>query len=253
MHFYTKTENGVQPRHFVPMAKDPSKTRASRVTDARKAKKEGEIWYPSVTSVLGIFDKPGLNVWKENIFLEYAFQVDKTNMEMGSWIDAVRAKAQERFEEAPQAGTDIHDVLEKYIRDGIEPECDSERDICRNVEGKLLEMCGEQDWRCEEYFYSGGYAGCADLVSDEWVIDYKSKQEASKFKPGKMAYPEHAQQLAAYSEGFGGGRKCANIFICLETGEVDFHLHSEEEIKRGWKVFSHALEIFKVLKYDAEA
>lgn len=54
MHFYTQTENGVEPKHYVPMAKEPSRTRPSRTTDAKKAAKEGEVWYPSVTGILDI-------------------------------------------------------------------------------------------------------------------------------------------------------------------------------------------------------
>jgi hypothetical protein len=91
------------------------------------------------------------------------------------------------------------------------------------------------------------YAGTVDLISKEWVVDYKTKQTADKFKRGKMAYVDHARQLAAYDMGItkcGSSRRCANIFICIETGEVDFHEHTSEALDNGWLDFKDALEIY---------
>ena len=258
MHFYTKTENGVEPRHFVKQKKDPSKSRASRVTDAKSAAKTGERWFPSVTGILGVLDKPGLNNWKVDQHLQTAweFHLDSSNrdkpMTYDDFLAIVKSGTRERLDSAPKAGTDMHDVLERYIRDGVEPD-GIEFDICYAVKNKLNEVCGEQDWRCEEYFVDTamGYAGCADLVSDEWIIDYKTKQEANKFKPGKMAYPEHRRQLAAYDAGISPtGRRCANIFICLETGEIDFHQHKEKDLMNGWLDFQDCLNIYHRNTYN---
>ena len=109
----------------------------------------------------------------------------------------------------------------------------------------------------EEYFVNKehGYAGCADLIirgDENWVIDYKSKQEAAKFKPGKMAYPEHTRQLASYGIAFFGDKpfRAANIFICLETGEIDFHEHEQSKIESGWLDFVDCLSIYKRNTYN---
>ena len=124
MHFYAKTEKGIEPKHFVPMAKDPSKTRPSRTTDAKKAAKNGEVWYPSVTSVLNILDKPALVNWKVDKHLEQAFDyaceiaesLDIGSDEMKqSFNRAIKAKTQEALDAAPKAGTDIHQILEDYL------------------------------------------------------------------------------------------------------------------------------------------
>lgn len=264
-HFYEKTASGIEPRHFVPMAKDPSKLRPSRVTDARKALKNGEVWYPSVTTVLNVLDKPALVNWKVDQHLQTIFESegDELNPVMfnenyGEWLRLVKNITQDRMDLAPKAGTDIHQVLEDFIGKGVAPSDDLEMLICENVVKALRNNCGEIEWECEKYFVdeSFGYAGCADLVgsggSHDWVIDYKSKLTADKFKPGKMVYPEHYRQLAAYEAALfdSGDERRANIFICLETGEVDFHEHPQEKSESGWEDFKDCLSIYKRNTYN---
>ena len=124
MHFYTKTADGtIEPRHFVPMAKDPSRTRASRVTDAKKAAKNGEVWLPSVTTILNILDKPALINWKVDQHLDQAYRMAKEgqSLEGYSWKQEVKARTSEEMDKAPKAGTAIHEVLEDYIGKGKRP------------------------------------------------------------------------------------------------------------------------------------
>ena len=60
-HYYEKLPSGeVIPRHYVKMSKNPSKLRPTRITDVRKAAKEGNVWVPSVTTVQDILAKPAL-------------------------------------------------------------------------------------------------------------------------------------------------------------------------------------------------
>ena len=56
MHWYDREG---KPQHFVPSKN--GKLRASTLRDARK-----HGWMPSVTSVLDIMAKPGLDQWKIN-------------------------------------------------------------------------------------------------------------------------------------------------------------------------------------------
>jgi len=261
MHFYTKTEEGVQPRHFVEN-KSKGGLRPSRVTDARKAAKEGEVWLPSVTGILNVLDKPALVNWKIDQNLETVHHLINANEELRSddfegFKKAIKAKTQEKMDSAPKAGTDIHNVLESFIRDKQLPVAAMPQIICENVLDALNKNC-EFNWtnnefKCEEYFANQdlGFAGCADLVSDNWVIDYKSKQEAAKFKPGKMAYMDHSRQLAAYGNALcKKGFRAANIFICLENGEIDFHEHSQEDLEHGFEDFKDCLRIYHRNSYD---
>lgn len=258
MHFYEQTKDGIKPCHFVPMSKDPTRTRPSRVTDAKKAAKEGRVWYASVTSVLNILDKPALVNWKVDQHLQTVYEYllhEGVQSDYDSFARVMKAKTQERLDLAPQAGTDIHKVLEDFAIYNIMPDDPTERVICANVADAILNKTGGTlaEFHCEKYFINKahGYAGCADLYSSGWVIDYKSKKEASKFHPGKMAYPEHSRQLAAYGNALCDENfKAANIFICLGTGEVDFHEHKPEAIEIGWLDFLDCLSIYKRNTYN---
>lgn len=247
MHFYTETTNGIEPRHFVTMKSDPTKTRPSRFSDAKAAEKMGEKWYSSVTTFLGVLEKPALSSWKIDQHLITAYEKISSlpQIPLDEYLEIIKAITESRLDAAPKAGTDCHELLEKYFRDGVIPDGEIERKICENVKRVLQEKCGDQNWEYEKYFIDKelGYAGCSDLVSSDWCIDYKSKQEAAKFKPGKMVYAEHLRQLAAYMKALGC-KKAANIFICLENGEVDFHEHDEKALENGWLDFVACMGIF---------
>lgn len=261
MHFYEQTAHGVAPRHFVQQTSDPTKTRPSRVTDAKKAAKSGEIWYPSVTGILDVLDKPALKNWHieqhlQTIWDSWREDEFQPGSDMYSWFKAIKAATQERLDEAPKAGSDIHAILEQFLFSGSIPP-GIEGQIVKNIEECLTLNCGNLDWEKEIYFVNQdvGYAGQMDLVADNktaWVIDYKSKQTAEKFNPGKMAYDEHKRQLAAYGKAFFPERNfmAANIFICLENGEVDFDCHSFEDIEHGWADFKDCLSLYHRNKWN---
>lgn len=252
MHFYTQKGGVVESRHEVTQSKDKTKTRPSRVTDAIKARNQGEVWYPSVTTIMNMLDKPALVNWKIEAHLAQAYLVP-AGLTLDEYIAEVKARTEDELDKAPKAGTDIHKMLEDHLFVSV-PEDPIHAKIVRNIEAKLTEL-GITNPLKEKLFVddSYGFAGCADLVGNGWIIDYKSKQEASKFKVGKMAYPDHARQLGAYSMGINGViDKAANIFICLENGEIDFHAHSKEALQNGFDDFVDCLRIFNRNTYKPE-
>lgn len=256
MHFYTEVNGEVKPKHFVEN-KSKGGLRPSRVTDAKKAAKEGEVWFSSVTSVLNILDKPALVNWKVQKHLDTVFDMHQSEAieseDLEGWSRKVKAKTQEALDAAPKAGTDIHQVLEDFFKLGKSPSNEIELKLCENVQDIITNLDAVTPWNYEKYFVEKNdcYAGCADLVSDTWVIDYKSKQEAAKFKVGKMQYPEHIRQLAAYGNALcEEGFRAANIFVCLETGEVDFHECDEVKLANGWLDFKDCLSIYQRNTYN---
>ena len=268
MHFYTETENGIEPRHFVEMAKDKTRRRPSRTTDAKKAFKEkGERWAASVTTVLNILDKPALVNWKVGKHLETVYAIDVSQVDFSDYSSferTIKAKTQEEMDKAPKAGTDIHQILEDNLFIGARQThlTPMENKIVDNVENMIRDKTGldsRDDWYFEKYFLSDdGYAGCADLVSKNftWLIDYKSKQHTVQFKPGKMAYPDHTRQLGAYMRGFNATTstmESANLFVCLEDAQCDFHTHDADKLENGYLDFMDCLSIYKRNSYDMTA
>ena len=96
------------------------------------------------------------------------------------------------------------------------------------------------------FVHGSGFAGKVDLhCAPGWVVDFKTKNSCDKWKPGKMAYPEMAMQLAAYRVGLGlHNARCANIFICLEDGAVEFHEWDNAELDKQFANFADLLRIW---------
>lgn len=256
-HYYAQTETGVEPRHFVTL-KSRDELRPTRITDVKKWWREGQLVVPSVTTVQNELAKHALTAWLIDQHLTAAFKRGiPAESDYDRWAGMVKAEAELQMDKAPQAGTDMHKVLEAFMGESATiPDDPLLAKICYAVGHALDDRCPPpsdakafmEDWHCEQYFtHELGFGGCADLVGDGWIIDYKTKQTADKFKPGKMAYDDHRMQLAAYRVGFGmPNARCANIFICLEDGAIDFHEHTSQELEKGWQMFQHALAIWQI-------
>lgn len=250
-HFYEKTDSGVEPRHFVSMASRPGELRPTRLTDARKAG-----WYPSVTTVMGMLDKPALNDWRVTEHLKVAYdwcnlwgkpkELSQSYEDVNEWMREIKECTQEALDKAPKDGTDFHDSMEKYSKGLPVPE--EHGRACYKAFARVLEETGvaAPNWINEESFvHPMGFAGKVDAHTQLWCLDWKSKNTSDKWKPGKMAYPEMAMQLAAYRVGLGlDNARCANVFICLDGGMVEFYEWNEEELSRQWENFSDLLKIW---------
>ena len=242
MHVYEKTPTGIEPRHLV-QAKNGN-LRPTYLSDFKKWVAEGKLVAPSVTTILGILDKPALVNWKVDKHLEQAFACKADNYD--NYLTEVKRLTELSLDAAPRAGTDFHKVLSDY-QAGIFPDNPHEKMCADNAYYQIEEFTGfkAHQFDSEVSFCEPSYAGQADLVNDHWVIDFKTKQEASKFKPGKMAYDEHRLQLAAYRVGLNKpNARCANVFICLENGRVDFQEHLQLDLHKAELIFNHCVEIW---------
>jgi len=246
-HYYEKTETGVQPMHFVPLVSRPDELRPTRITDVRKWWKEGRIVHPSVTTVQGVLNKPALESWKIDRHLDQAWVTDPDKWNLEDYRTEVKRLTEIEMDRAPRAGTDIHNALELFSG-GELPGDDPNYALCEKVIDKVVEITGHKDWIIERRFVDDeyGYGGQVDLYRENWVIDFKSKQTADKFKPGKMCYDDQKIQLAAYRQALAPRASCANVFICLEDGQIDFHELTDDDLIRGWDMFYHALELWKI-------
>ena len=178
MHFYTQTAEGVAPRHFVEMSTRPGQLRPSRMSDAKAAAKRGEIWVPSVTSIMAVLDKPALVNWKVDMHLQQAYNIayrwGQSWDDPAQWIAEVKRLTELEMDKAPSAGTDIHKELEAWYTGGIVS--DGAKQICENVAAKIAQVTGIDQWHSERNFvHPMGFGGQVDLHNVQWVIDFKSK------------------------------------------------------------------------------
>lgn len=264
-HWYTPQG---EARHFI-------NGRATTLRDARK-----ENLLPSVTTILGILDKPALTNWKLK-------QVTEACWDCGDWEEDYNAYHKEMLNRAlgpdvtgVDRGGEIHDCNETiFLGHGIAHFPLDIQEIALEATG---EICGytatdPQDFSPEQIVIGNGYGGKVDLHNDDFVIDWKTKSIDDINK--KMAYPEHAMQLAAYAVALAGltlkgsfgvnkdgfwmeegtkwivDRRCINVFIDrTEPGKVVIHEWKPEEIELAWKKFKLLVEYWQLDKnYFPEA
>lgn len=215
-----------------------------RPTTLRDARKHG--WVPSVSTVWkDVVAAPGLARWSQGLLFEtmYLNQLHgpETEHEYRKRVfDIYKVESLK----AAERGTMIHGILENYFANGKgEPGYGS---LIKGTEAKLLEVCGKQDWKIEHSFaHQLGFGGKIDIHSDEWMVDFKTKELDDGKKPDM--YDAYGVQLAAYDHGMGGGRKLLNLFISVSSPGYVYPYQWED--KEGlFKMFSTALDLWKLIK-----
>jgi hypothetical protein len=94
----------------MPLAKGDGE----RNTTLRDAKKLG--LFPSVTTLLGLFAKPGLDRWKQNQLILIAFSnPPKAGETIEQYTDRCLLLHEKPVEEAADFGTKVHDAIEAYF------------------------------------------------------------------------------------------------------------------------------------------
>ena len=252
MHWYDTNGN--------PQYEVKKKDGGMRATTLRDARKYG--WVPSVTTVMDIVSKPGLEVWKVNKAIESALTVTRLVTETDAELSKrILAHSKQESEQAAKRGVHIHNELEEFFRNDCvhyERYTDTAK-ICEATKAILDTNCGKQDWVPEKSFCHKelGYGGKVDLYSDEWVIDFKTKGSIENKK--QLAYDAMAHQLIGYNKGipyymenredYWKERRIANVFISADNpGHDVFHEWPLDKHELYWNVFASALDLWKHMK-----
>lgn len=208
--------------------------RNTRLTDARE---RGLV--PSVTTISGLLAKPGLNTWLQQQVLLAALTLPRINGESEeNWLQRVMSDSKSTGREAADRGTRLHGVLESFYQGKL---IEFPNFVYR-VNTALETHFGPANWEAERSFSWGGYGGKVDLISDNIVVDFKSKEgDLSKVTP----YHEQIMQLAAYRMGLNKPTaRCANVYF-TESGDVRLIEHSEDDLSSAWECFQYLLAFYK--------
>ena len=227
--------------------------RAVTIRDARKL-----ALVPSVTTVLGILDKPALVQWFKKKSALATLEVPRQAFETEElWLKAVLSESTKTTTKAADTGTEIHDALEKVFKDERPTK---HVELASATFDKINYYFGADiKWDVEKYFsHPLGFGGRCDLSSqdgDGIVVDYKTKEDFKRNTKGvipKLAYDNHVQQLRSYAEGLGiPNARLVNVFIEY-SGEVVFHEWEKADGDRAWEMFKLVLELWKLdKKYDS--
>lgn len=237
-HWYDKNGNAV---YEVSKAKGDG-MRATTIADARKMD-----LVPSVTNILNIAAKPGLEAWKAKQILEASLTLPRIADEsLDDYAVRVMEDAKAQGKKAMERGTQLHAAIEMFIQ-RQSPPTEWTDHIAKTYETLLhhgIELLGG---KAEHSFASPlGYGGKIDFRNDEVLIDFKTKDRIDDKKP--LAYENHVQQLAAYGMGLfhpGEGYvlthftkfRAINVFIGVNDKQVRVIEHSWEDICSGFEQF----------------
>jgi hypothetical protein len=230
---------------YTVKAKDGS-DRPATLRDARKFN-----LVPSVTTVMKIMAKPGLDVWKNEQLLLAAMTLPRKETETEKeFIARIVADSKETGKQAAEKGTRIHESIERWYA--------GDRSIEHIDTAKAFEMAvfehfktdPFEKWKTEISFTSPlGFGGKVDLHTTTGlgiVIDAKTKD----FGPDDKveAYDEMLMQLAAYRQGLERpNARCANVFASrTHPGLIKIVEWSEEDLQKGWEMFQCLLKFWKI-------
>jgi hypothetical protein len=230
---------------YTVKAKDGS-DRPATLRDARKFN-----LVPSVTTVMKIMAKPGLDVWKNEQLLLAAMTLPRKETETEKeFIARIVADSKETGKQAAEKGTRIHESIERWYV--------GERDVEHLETAKAFELAVFQHfktdpfekWKTETAFASPlGFGGKVDLhtmTGQGIVVDAKTKD----FGPDDKveAYDEMLMQLAAYRQGLERpNARCANVFASrTHPGLIKIVEWSEEDLQKGWEMFQCLLRFWKI-------
>ena len=234
-HWYTRDGD---PMYTVPSKKDGT----PRNTTLRDARERNLV--PSVTTILNIAAKPGLNVWLQEQAILAALTLPRGTEETESaWLKRVVQDSKAQARDAADLGTEIHAAIQGFY----EGQKASAFPIHVQTCTKAIEShYGAKKWIAERAFaHEMGFGGKVDMHTDGIVIDIKTKDFDD---PAKVAgYDEHLMQLAAYRVGLGMPEaRCANVFVSRTNADLAVLKEwAEEDLARGWLMFTALLSFWQ--------
>ena len=224
-----------------------------RNTTLRDARKDNLV--PSVTTILGVTAKPGLEAWKQNQLLLAALTLPRGDGEAeADWIERVFQDSKETGRQAADRGTEIHAAIQahfegKEVTSEFQPFVDGAVMVIKSY-------FNDWEWLAEKSFAHEGFGGKCDLfvppspnpshLHDGFVVDIKTKDFGPDDKVA--AFDDHLLQLAAYRVGLGAQRaRCANVFVSRNhPGLAHVVEWSQEDLDRGWQMFHRLLEFWQI-------
>ncbi len=248
------------PYHEVVRA-DGNGMRSVTLRDARKVNA-----LPSVTNVLGVLAKPGLEGWKQEQAILAALTLPKREDEpLDAFARRVVEDMGEQVRSAADLGSSVHAAIEVYLQTGESPE---NPDILRLFAPVKL-------WIDEHVERIGlvetvavhsqfGFAGRIDLVAKlkstgTWaVIDFKTQ----KMKPDKKGvyqasyYETWPLQLMAYFKALNSAGECSRrlediasvVINSVEPTPVHVKVWPREDHESLWQAFNNARELWCFIK-----
>ena len=248
------------PYHEVPRA-DGNGLRSVTLRDARKVNA-----LPSVTNVLSVLAKPGLEGWKQEQAILAALTLPKREEE--NLDDFARRVVQDMGEQVAKAadlGSAVHAAIEVYLQTGEPPENPAIQRLFSPVKiwiDEHVERIGLVE--TVAVHPSLGFAGRIDLVAKlrstgSWaVIDFKTQ----RMKPDRKGVPQPNYydtwplQLMAYFKALEAQGECSRrlediasvVINSVDPTDVQLRVWPREEHESYWQAFKNARALWSFTK-----
>jgi hypothetical protein len=217
--------------------------RNTTVTDARKM---GLL--PSVTSVLGIMDKPQLTAWKIEQAIMSSLTLPKEDGEtLEEYAKRVVKDSKQSTTKAAEHGTKMHEQMEHIL---LGRDCSKDPELQPYIKTfrEWAEDNVEKTYWCERALVGAGYAGRCDAyvklkgIGDA-IIDLKNRKVNPKYDP---FYDSDCAQLWAYRIA-SENPKAACVSVVLAANDPEtlvIHQWSEEELHESGIAFQAMLKVW---------
>lgn len=173
-----------------------------------------DIQFYSVTTILGVLDKPALVYWSAEMAAKAAVQVagslparleEEGDEAVIKWLRDAQFRRPKGQRTAAELGTAVHAACEEYALTGTRPVVDDEVRPFLDQFDKWASTAQPKYHAVETTVFNPtyGYAGTLDAIVEVYgqtlLTDYKTSKKSLDTK-GKETkpYPEVAPQLAAY-------------------------------------------------------
>lgn len=249
-HWYS-LENGV----WSPCYQLPKKNGdGMKAVTLREARELG--LYPSVTSILDVIRKPGIEAWKQSELIWSALTICRNPNESDEdFVRRVVEEAEQRSTQAKEFGSQVHAAAEAFfanqpIDEAVKPYV--EQFVAWAKDQVTLVLGSELPCGCPEC----GYAGRLDLlctVKDFGfsVVDFKT-QKVKKNKDGVKQpafYSEWPRQLAAYAHSFVQ-HSTSNVLPKMVSVVIDssepgpVYVKQWDNFEQHFKMFRYCIELW---------
>ena len=249
-HWYTPDG---KPFHHI---EENGRVRVTTLRDARKYS-----LYPSVTSILNILSKPGLEKWKLRQITDVAFNNPSIQLEektADSYNSKVIGMAFLKVHDAANLGSRIHHELDVCTKG---KEC-SDKEIAKYIQG-FLDWQKDKDIRFTDtetvvVNKEHGFAGRVDAFFQYGkegigILDYKTRKFDKDEQPA--TYDNEVLQLGAYAATYYAENKLCSVLAgnayISSTCPGAFHIHKHDCLQEAWEAFKSLCDVWRYqMKYD---
>lgn len=212
----------------------------------KEARENG--YYPSVTSILGVVDKPGVNNWLIRVMKDVCrrLALDGNEYDRKSFEEEVGKEFEEITKRGARLGSEYHKEIEELLilssPTSTIPEETAEQIVRFKDRNKI--KIQDTEYKFVNKFY--GYAGTIDLVGT-WqdgrplVLDWKTQNTRG---PRVKWYSQWPCQLASYAFGYFGHLDVDMVSVGISTSDPEIVKHKVWGDNEEW--FNTFLTVLKL-------